>query len=101
MFLGLIFDIVTILFVSLSVLLIYSLLMISVESKSFEFGVLRMTGLSMSGIVTLVLTQAFMFVLPSVIIGFAVAIQNLKALTKRLFPPNFEINSWPHPGAVG
>ena len=42
LFLGLIFDIIIFLFVVLSVLLIYSLLMISVESKTFEFGVLRM-----------------------------------------------------------
>lgn len=101
MFLGLIFDVVTILFVALSVLLIYSLLMISVEGKSFEFGVLRMTGLSMSGIVSLVITQAFMFVLPSVVFGFVLAIFNLRTLNKRLFPPNFDINPWPHPAAVG
>jgi ABC-type antimicrobial peptide transport system permease subunit len=42
LFLGLIFDIIILLFVILSVLLIYSLLMISVESKTFEFGVMRM-----------------------------------------------------------
>ena len=55
LFLGLIFDIIVLLFVILSVLLIYSLLMISVETKTFEFGVMRMIGLSKSGIMTMIL----------------------------------------------
>lgn len=46
LFLGLVFDIIILLFVVISILLIYSLLMISVESKSFEMGVMRMVGLS-------------------------------------------------------
>ena len=55
LFLGLIFDLVIILFISLSVLLIYSLLMISVESKTFEFGVMRMVGLSQSGLIHMIM----------------------------------------------
>ena len=55
LFLGLIFDIIILLFVFLSVLLIYSLLMISVESKTFEFGVMRMVGLSKSGLIYMIL----------------------------------------------
>ena len=55
LFLGLIFDIIVLLFVVLSVLLIYSLLMISVETKTFEFGVMRMVGLSKSGIISMIL----------------------------------------------
>ena len=46
LFLGLIFDIIILMFILLSILLIYSLLIISVESKTFEFGILRMVGLS-------------------------------------------------------
>jgi hypothetical protein len=41
----LIFGIVTLLFVSISTLLVFSLLMISIESKTFENAVLRLTGL--------------------------------------------------------
>lgn len=55
MFLGLVFDIIILLFVVLSVLLIYSLLLISVESKTFDFGVMRMVGLSKSGIISMIL----------------------------------------------
>ena len=49
------------LFVILSVLLIYSLLMISVESKTFEFGVMRMVGLSKSGIIFMIIIISMLF----------------------------------------
>ena len=52
---GLIFDIIILLFVVISVLLIYSLLMISVETKTFEMGVLRMIGTSKQGIILMIL----------------------------------------------
>ncbi len=63
---------------SLSVLLIYSLLMLSVESKSFEFGVMRMVGLSKENIILLVILQSFMFVIPSIISGFIVSLTALQ-----------------------
>ena len=43
---GILFSIIVALFVVISILLIYSLLMITVEKKTFENGVLRMLGLS-------------------------------------------------------
>jgi len=46
MFIGLIFDVIVILFVIVAILLIYSLLLISVETKTFEIGIMRMVGLS-------------------------------------------------------
>jgi ABC-type antimicrobial peptide transport system permease subunit len=55
LFLGLIFDIIILLFVILSILLIYSLLMISVETKTFEFGVMRMVGVSNIGLINMIL----------------------------------------------
>ncbi len=69
-FLQLIFNLVMLLLFSISVLLIYSLLMLSVESKSFEFGVMRMVGLSKNSIILLVVLQSFLFVVPSIISGF-------------------------------
>lgn len=97
MFLGLIFDIVILLFMALSVLLIYSLLMISVESRSFEFGVIRMNGLSSKGIVFIILIQATMFVLPAVITGFALAISSLARLNKYIFEDGLGIITSPTP----
>ena len=77
-FLQLIFNLVMLLLFSLSVLLIYSLLMLSVESKSFEFGVMRMVGLSKDNIILLVILQSFMFVIPSIISGFVVSLTVLQ-----------------------
>lgn len=44
--LGCVFNVVLILMCSISTLLIYSLLMVSVEQKTFDNGVLRMVGVS-------------------------------------------------------
>ena len=77
-FLQLIFNLVMLLLFSISVLLIYSLLMLSVESKSFEFGVMRMVGLSKDAIIILVILQSFLFVIPSVIAGFMVSLLSLQ-----------------------
>ena len=62
----------------ISVLLIYSLLMLSVESKSFELGVMRMVGLSKNNVMALVIMQSFMFVIPSIIAGFTVSLTILQ-----------------------
>ena len=51
MFLGLIFNIVIFVLFILSIALIYSLLLINVDSKRFEFGLLRSIGLSKYGLV--------------------------------------------------
>ena len=43
---NLVFDIVLLIFVVIAVLLIYSLLMIGIETKTFETGIMRMVGIS-------------------------------------------------------
>lgn len=53
--LGLLFGIIIILFIVISVLLIYSLLMISVETKTFETGVLRLIGQSKLNCMSMIL----------------------------------------------
>lgn len=52
--------------------------MLSVESKSFDFGVMRMVGLSKENIILLVILQSFMFVIPSIISGFAFSLTMLQ-----------------------
>ena len=69
-FLGLMLDIVLIIFVVVAIMLVFSLLLISVETKAFEFGVMRLVGLTKQGFVVMILTQATMFVLPAVILAF-------------------------------
>ena len=63
-----------IMFIMISVLLIYSLLMITIETKAFDNGVMRMVGLSSKGFIAMILTQAFMFVLPSLVLAFICSI---------------------------
>ena len=56
MFIGLIFNVLLLIFVVVAILLIFSLLMISVETKGFEFGVMRLVGLTKLGFVSMILT---------------------------------------------
>ena len=56
MFIGLVFDVLLLIFVVVSCLLIYSLLMISVETKTFEIGVMRLVGLTKVGFVAMIMT---------------------------------------------
>jgi ABC-type antimicrobial peptide transport system permease subunit len=73
LFLGLILNLIIGILLFLSVLLIYSLLMINVETRTFELGVLRMIGTTRPGIVILLLVQAFAYALPSWILGLIAA----------------------------
>ncbi len=85
MFIGLIFDILLIIFVVVSILLVYSLLLISVETKTFELGVMRLVGLTKRGFVVMILTQAGMFVVPAVTLAFISAFPIIYALYNSLF----------------
>ena len=66
-----------IMFIIVAVLLIYSLLSITIETKTFDTGVMRLLGLSSGGFICLIFTQALMFVLPSLILGFICVIPSL------------------------
>lgn len=97
LFMGLIFDIIVLLFVIISVMLIYSLLMISVETKTFEIGVMRMVGLSKYGIITMVLLQGLMFVLPAIVLAFTFCIPVLHLLYSYLLTSELGIPNDPLP----
>jgi len=85
LFIGLIFDILLIIFVVVAILLIYSLLLISVETKTHEIGVMRLMGLTKCGFVAMILTQAGMFVLPAVVLGFITVFPVIYFLYASLF----------------
>ena len=85
MFVGLIFSVITLLFVIISALLIYSLLMITIETKSFESGIMRMVGLSKCSFASFVLFQANLFVIPSILMAFILIIPILIFLYSKLF----------------
>ena len=56
-FLGLVLNMIILLLVGISILLIYSLFIISVESRTFELGIFRMVGLTRSGLVQMLLVR--------------------------------------------
>jgi len=85
LFIGLIFNVLLLIFIVVSCLLIYSLLLISVETKTFEIGVMRLIGLTKGGFIGMILTQATLFVLPSVILGFALSIPCIWLVYSALF----------------
>lgn len=89
--LGLVFGVIIILFITISVLLIYSLLMISVETKTFETGVLRLVGMSKWNCISMILIQSMMFVLPSIVLGYIASIPSLAYVYSFLLKSQSEI----------
>ncbi|EGC33767.1 hypothetical protein DICPUDRAFT_56279 [Dictyostelium purpureum] len=73
LFLGLILNVIIFILLFLSILLIYSLLMIDVETRTFEMGVMRMIGTTRNGIIQLMLFKAFSYSVPSWALGLLVA----------------------------
>jgi len=72
-FLGLIINMSVFVLMLLCIVLIYSLLMINVESRTFEMGVMRMIGTKRSGLVGLLMTQAMTYAIPAIILGLPLA----------------------------
>ena len=42
----------------------------SVESKNFEIAVIRMVGLHKGGVMSLIIFQSFLYVIPAIILSF-------------------------------
>ena len=97
MLLGLLFSIIIILFVVVSILLIYSLLMISVETKTFENGVLRLLGLDKYDCISMILIQGFFYVIPAIIMGYLGAIPALYGIFGAMFKAQPEVDVAPVP----
>ncbi|KAG2388390.1 hypothetical protein C9374_000554 [Naegleria lovaniensis] len=69
MFLSLIINVIITILTLLSTVLIYSLLMINVENRTFEMGVLRMIGMHRKGLIQLIIIQAFLYSIPGLLLG--------------------------------
>jgi ABC-type antimicrobial peptide transport system permease subunit len=77
----LIFNLVKSLLIVISVLILFSLLLISVQSKTFEIAVIRMVGLKKEGVIALILCQSFMYVIPALTLAFIVCLIALRYLS--------------------
>jgi ABC-type antimicrobial peptide transport system permease subunit len=71
---NLIFNLIKSLLIMISILIIFSLLMISIESKYFEIAVIRMVGLKKHGVIGLIICQSFLYVIPAISSAFGVSI---------------------------
>ena len=81
--------------VLIAILLIYSLLLISIEKKTFEFGVMRMTGLSSGGLIILISEQALIFVLPAILCAFICSVPLLFVIYHFMGNAAFDVSPLP------
>lgn len=86
-----VFNVVLIFMATISILLIYSLLMVSVEQKTFENGVMRMIGVSKLDCVLLVAMQSLAFVVPSLTLSYVFACVGNYFIFQLLFTPDMGI----------
>lgn len=84
--LSLVFKLVLLIFTIISILLIQSLLLRNIESKTHDFGILRMIGKSNSRILYLILTQSLWFIIiPALTIGAILSIPILSIMYSNVF----------------
>lgn len=70
-FVGLIMSIIIVALAFLSIVLIYSLLTVGIETRTYELGIQRMIGFTRENLVTMVLTNAYFFTIPAWLCGLA------------------------------
>ena len=80
LFLGILLNVVIIVLFGQSVMVIYNLLLVKVETKTFEIGVLRTMGLNQSGIIELILVQTLIFVVPAIGVGLFASVPLLSKI---------------------
>jgi ABC-type antimicrobial peptide transport system permease subunit len=93
---NLIFNLIKSLLIMISILIIFSLLMISIESKYFEIAVIRMVGLKKHGVIGLIVCQSFLYVIPAISFAFGVSIlilQKAAVIFQQMY--NIEIETIP------
>jgi ABC-type antimicrobial peptide transport system permease subunit len=73
LFISLIITLIATILSLLSIVLIYSLLMVNVENRKFEYGILRMIGMARHNVIIIIGMQATLFALPGWIIGIVLA----------------------------
>ena len=69
-FLGLMLNLSIILIFLLSVLLIYSLLMVTTETSSFDLGIIRLVGSSKYSVIVIIIIQCLTFSIPAFLLAY-------------------------------
>ena len=76
--LNMVLNIIIFALFGLSLILIYSLLLITTETNSFEFGILRLIGNTKGNVVLIVIMQCISFSVPGFFLAFLIHFQILK-----------------------
>ena len=80
-----IFNVLILLFSLISILLIYSLLIATMNEKAHDSGIMRLMGLHKFGFAMTIVLQAILFALPSLIIGYLLSYPCLYFTYQKLF----------------
>lgn len=98
---NMIFSITKVVFSVIAILIISSLLMASIESKNFEMAVIRMVGFRQEGIIMLIMTQSFFYVIPALVCSMATYFAVLSKLSTFFFEKyKVEMERYPEPQSL-
>ncbi|CAI2362787.1 unnamed protein product [Moneuplotes crassus] len=97
LFMALLFSMILALFVVISIILIYGLLLVNVQQKSFENGIKRMVGSSKFGLIKDVIIQTFCFSTPGIIFAFFCSFFVLRAIYYFEFEKKLNLKMDPNP----
>jgi hypothetical protein len=85
------------LFVVISVILIYGMLLINVQQKSFEIGIKRMVGCTKTELFKDIIIQTLFFAVPGIILGFILCIPALRMIYYYAFKRMLGLDLDPNP----
>jgi ABC-type antimicrobial peptide transport system permease subunit len=100
LFMGLLFSMILALFVVISIILVYSLLLVNVQQKSFEIGIKRMVGETKTGLVKDVVIQTFFFSIPGIVLAFLWWFPTLRLIYYYEFELKLNLKMDPNPTKV-
>lgn len=88
MFIGVILKLIVFSLFCLSVLMMYNMMMIGVETRNFDFGMLRTVGLKKRVLMVAVLVDSLRYVVVANLLAFPVSIMTLR-VTSTIFTKFF------------
>jgi len=83
-FLGIMLNLIVIIMIVVSILLIDTLIMVSIENKSFDMGILRLVGIPKNHLFLLILIESIMFVIPAFVCSYICIFPLLTLLSRSI-----------------
>lgn len=77
MYLGIIVNTIQIIILLLSICILYNFLLVTLDTKLFEYSILRALGLNNWGLINLFLVQCLLYAVPAIITGLTLSIAGL------------------------